>query len=53
MSFDAVLFEGSFLTASVISSLDIDIKEKLSPPQFFLRNLHLSSFSKDQDSSIC
>ena len=26
------LFEGKFLTASMISSLDIDLKETLSPP---------------------
>ena len=33
MSFDIdALFEGKFLTASIISSLDIDLKEKLSPP---------------------
>ena len=33
ISFDIdALFEGIFLTTSVISSLDIDLKEKLSPP---------------------
>ena len=48
MSFDiAALFEGKFLTASMLSSLDIDSKEKLSPPQFSLINLQLSLFSKD------
>ena len=32
MSFDIdTLFEGHFLTASIISSLDIDLKENLSP----------------------
>ena len=33
MSFDIdTLFEGKFLTTSMTSSLDIDLKEKLSPP---------------------
>ena len=33
MSFDIdALFEGIFLTSSIISPLDIDLKEKLSPP---------------------
>ena len=32
MSFDFdVLFEGNFLTVSIVSSLDFDPKEKLSP----------------------
>ena len=32
MSFNIdALFEGNFLTASIIWSLDIDLKEKLSP----------------------
>ena len=33
MSFDVdVLFEGNFMTTLMISSLDIDLKEKLSRP---------------------
>ena len=32
MSFDIdALFEGNFLTPSIMSSLDIDLKEKLPP----------------------
>ena len=48
MSYDIdALFEDNFLTASIISSLDIGLKEKHSPPKYSLINLQLSSFSKD------
>ena len=37
-------FESNLLTASIIPSLDIDLKEKLSVPQFSLLNLLFPSF---------
>ena len=41
-----VLFEGNFLTASIISSLHINLKEKLSPPQFSLLTYSFLRFQK-------
>ena len=47
MSFDMdALFEGNFLTASVISALDIDLKEKLSPSYFPLLTYSFLRFQK-------
>ena len=42
MSFDiGALFGGNFLIASIISSLDIDLKEKLSPTSPNFKNSFL------------
>ena len=47
------LFEDSFLTAFIISYLDIISKEKFSSSGCAFIKLQLSSFSKDRNLSPC